>query len=393
MAVNHPKGSRLLSLPLELRTQIYRELLLPDQSEKRYSSYHMHPVILRVSKQIYAEAKRVLYDDTCWVLMTTNRIPLTRQMQKKFYASIPVDSLNGQGVMVPETTSEIQIEILTHRRRIIRIDYRVLATLSDARRILRAYMYSVDYEKDEISVAVTPKRGFEYRAESIREALRDIYGIKTVNMTCSTIDLLGNELARQMTQKVRHVEEILRRVRANQRYGDKDLALGHFNDAYWSFNDSFQKAQILMARALRDENDTEIAATINDETWMLMLSCAYALIRQGEHKRALMFIYRVQDEYLSPSDRIKSLSYLYEGLALMSDIWSHRIAYRFIHDSIFHPEQDYEEADWAIVESTLREETTAHTTQILESLKFVLGSQGLGQCNGPSTQDTGEASQ
>ena len=63
--------SPLLTLPLELRTEIYKELLAPDPARVhtlyhdrhgREASFDIDPTILRVNKQIYSEAISVLYD-------------------------------------------------------------------------------------------------------------------------------------------------------------------------------------------------------------------------------------------------------------------------------------------------------------------------------------------
>ncbi|KAF6238431.1 hypothetical protein HO173_003398 [Letharia columbiana] len=65
------QASLLHTLPLELRTKIYKELLSPDPARVytlyhdrhgREASFNIDPTILRVNKQIYSEAISVLYD-------------------------------------------------------------------------------------------------------------------------------------------------------------------------------------------------------------------------------------------------------------------------------------------------------------------------------------------
>lgn len=64
--------SLLLSLPQELRTKIYEELLCPEHAkvytlwhdrEGRQGPFGLHPSILRANKQIYHEAVSVLYEN------------------------------------------------------------------------------------------------------------------------------------------------------------------------------------------------------------------------------------------------------------------------------------------------------------------------------------------
>ena len=61
------------TIPLELRTKIYKELLNPDPKRVytlyhnrhgREASFNIDPTILRVNKQIYAEAILILYNTT-----------------------------------------------------------------------------------------------------------------------------------------------------------------------------------------------------------------------------------------------------------------------------------------------------------------------------------------
>ena len=61
-------NGRILDLPLELRTIIYRELLKVDRFEcLSTQKLHLDPAILRVCKQLHNEAKEVLYRDNCWI--------------------------------------------------------------------------------------------------------------------------------------------------------------------------------------------------------------------------------------------------------------------------------------------------------------------------------------
>jgi len=77
--------SRLLALPQELRTRIYEELLCPEPAkvhtlwhdrEGRQSLLNLYPSILRVNKQIYFEARSLLYDNnTLEIDLATNVVP------------------------------------------------------------------------------------------------------------------------------------------------------------------------------------------------------------------------------------------------------------------------------------------------------------------------------
>ena len=58
-----------LSLPAEIREEIYKELLLVDmrQEQKDLCHHHLHPNILRANRAIYGEASNILYLRNTWV--------------------------------------------------------------------------------------------------------------------------------------------------------------------------------------------------------------------------------------------------------------------------------------------------------------------------------------
>ena len=69
--VSDAQALSLFTLPLELRTKIYQELLNPDPERVhtfyhdrrgREASFNIDPTILRVNKQIHSEAIAILYD-------------------------------------------------------------------------------------------------------------------------------------------------------------------------------------------------------------------------------------------------------------------------------------------------------------------------------------------
>lgn len=74
-------ASRLLSIPIELRTKIYRDLLSPDPARVhtlyhdrhgREAPFDIDPTILRVSRQIYSEAVSILYHTAnVWIYLAT----------------------------------------------------------------------------------------------------------------------------------------------------------------------------------------------------------------------------------------------------------------------------------------------------------------------------------
>ena len=67
------KPVRILSLPREIRDQIYRELLLlADQiPATKTGSYVLEPAF-RVNNQMHKECARILYEENTWIIITMN---------------------------------------------------------------------------------------------------------------------------------------------------------------------------------------------------------------------------------------------------------------------------------------------------------------------------------
>jgi hypothetical protein len=79
----------LLGIPLELRDPIYEMLLTTPCGTKLdptvYSlKFNLHPAILRVSKQISAEASRVLYQDNEFIVFKVTGLRLLLNWTPQF---------------------------------------------------------------------------------------------------------------------------------------------------------------------------------------------------------------------------------------------------------------------------------------------------------------------
>jgi len=63
-----------LRLPGELRNKVYRHLLSAAYTSKGLSNicYDFEPAILRVNRQIYKEARSILYEDNIWIVVKAN---------------------------------------------------------------------------------------------------------------------------------------------------------------------------------------------------------------------------------------------------------------------------------------------------------------------------------
>ena len=220
---------RFLDLPRELRDHIYREWLLPEKTctegsangsvTKRSSPYRLQPLILTASKEVHAEAAKVLYKETNWILLTTNYAKddgLLQRFQKELTPWVSVKHLERF-----PGTPVLRINVVDRKSRSRRIKDRMLVIQQDL------HMFCFDISRiPSFEVQLTFDADAMQNA-SVRDVLvdacRDIRGAKRVTIIRPDCPFPYEELTTQMQKPMRHVREIW--TRADQYHQRADLQL------------------------------------------------------------------------------------------------------------------------------------------------------------------------
>ncbi len=234
-ATNGP--SPLLALPRETRDQIYRELLTPTIGigNVERDSYGLEPSILRVNRQMHAEASEVLYNESCWILFTTSCADDGMFEQVPSYTHKPTVVLpNGKSSFGGQFAMQIDI---TTRPEFPDHDSEglawILASVYDLPGTLSGLVLYIQPSRFKLTVSIHDRfQKHPQHQERILECLRGVRGAERASVHGNQLNCLDKEIERQMMTQYKHPEECTERLRTYQRRGDRQVALGkHFEAA------------------------------------------------------------------------------------------------------------------------------------------------------------------
>ena len=231
---------RFLDLPRELRDQIYREWLIPDKSRVNYSAvlrtssyYSLRPLILTANKKVHKEAAKVLYEETNWILLTTNYAEddgLLQWFQKDMKPWVSVKHLEH----FPGTPA-LRINVVDRRSRSRRIKDRMLVAQQDVHYFCFDISRVPDFEIHLFFDADAMQNPFI--RDILVDCCRDIRGAKGVTITRPDCPFPYEELTAQLQRPIRHVQEVFARADQYHQRGDLQLARRQFLDAadiFWA---------------------------------------------------------------------------------------------------------------------------------------------------------------
>ena len=234
---------RFLDLPRELRDHIYREWLLPDKTlieglangsvTNGSSPYRLQPLILIASKDVHAEAAKVLYEETNWILLTTNYAEDHGLLQ--FFQKIRKPWVSVKHLERFPGTPVLRINVVDGISRSRRIKDRMLVTQQDVHHFCLHISQIPSFEIHLIFDADAMQNA------SVRDVLvdccRDIRGAKRVTIIRPDCPFPYEELTTQLQKPIRHAREIC--TRADQYHRRADLQLAQMQllsaaDTFWT---------------------------------------------------------------------------------------------------------------------------------------------------------------
>ncbi|CAD6593175.1 MAG: hypothetical protein ASARMPREDX12_006920 [Alectoria sarmentosa] len=222
---------RILSLPREIRDQIYRELLLLADKfpVTKTSSYALEPAILRVNSQMHKECTRILYEENTWILITTNWVNLVRLYLE---ANHPIVSHSPAGHLDAFIRKPaLQVDLRDPHFSPQSAQSSMLMIAHDVHSVFRSLTWEHDPMQVRFSVRFDPRLSTKPEVrETLLLSLRDLRGVGMT--TVSGIETTtANELATLMMTPMKRMDELFERVDAHKMRGDRQLALGHFVNA------------------------------------------------------------------------------------------------------------------------------------------------------------------
>ena len=254
---NGAEGSKTVGfsdLSLELRDQIYRELLYQPigyGAARRRRKFETS--ILRVNKQIHQEASRVLYEENAWVVFEIRSL-------SGWELDIPTDryliktsgDILRRGRLAFGGNPSLRLRIQVCNLRLFEVKHYVIVPLEWVRDMTRCFVhgdishYDVYPEHDEFAVHFHENLKHESRRRMAMEFLELIRGVRKAEVYGLPSPSLGASLAKRMRTPLKSIDELIDRTsmyihRAELMLAQSDFYLAEelYNHGYdssiWAF--------------------------------------------------------------------------------------------------------------------------------------------------------------
>lgn len=225
-----------INLPRELRNKIYRELLVPEKirdPKDQVPKYNLEPAILRVNRQINAEAAIVLYRENCWILFEIHSAEvadkvLNREACRIFTANLdnflalPALKVRIQG-LVDNTDERVYVHHCDFNRFFEGVVSVATRNPFDLTHEIGGWA-PFDFELDIYGC----KRGEE---EDLLDLFQEVRGVSRASVKGTAVLSSGRKLATLMTKTIERVDEVFERAKVYQARGDGRAAALEFREA------------------------------------------------------------------------------------------------------------------------------------------------------------------
>ena len=241
-----PQGrTQLLSLPQELRDKIYRGLLTAQgTNQKMYPWFTFHPAVLRVSKQIYAEGSKVLYEENLWVMSTFNFRDMPSWLNYEYGPTFNITrDVSKLGDLPFGHTPAVRIDVRSQQQIVqcgkvgptpnyfpqpqIHIQQYLLTPMYGAEKIFRSYIEEFGQkgiEELEFSVSLGDLGSKHEKCQDvILDYLADFRGVRKARIRGMQPDSVNEVAATSMMTPINNIQEILARGYTYQRRAEQAL--------------------------------------------------------------------------------------------------------------------------------------------------------------------------
>ena len=239
-----------LDLSLELRDQIYRELLYqPIGYGAARRRHKFETSILRVNKQIHREASRVLYEENAWVVFEI-RSPgaVVLNVPNAHYLITKSRDIPREGRLAFGGSPSLRVRVQVCNLRWFEIIHYVIVPLEWVRDMTRLFVrgdisyYDVFLRDDEFAVHFHENIKHESRRRMAMEFLELIRGVRKAKIYGLTPPSLKASLAKQMRTPLKSIDELIDRVSVYIRRAELMLAQGEFYLAEELYNHGYDSS-------------------------------------------------------------------------------------------------------------------------------------------------------
>lgn len=315
---SRPSHSRLLSLPRELRDQIYRELLLEDLVwDEPHDRYDLQPAILRVNKQVNEEASRILYDENCWVILEMkSNVDYVDMLKRDHCRSVSSISLEK---FPRRTFLKVEVKELYFIRKPTTY---FMTTVEGLRGVCKNFTSALSFHPLEINLHfnISGKRR-ELLLDYALDAFQETRGIEHAAVFGTERVSKGNELAGFMMTRIKNLDELSVRANVYESCGNQMLEADDLRGALREYTLGHSYAQWIhhyFDRILEDE----IIEFIGESSFSPLMQAsdfsyaiALCLINSGRTTEAITTLEEnsLYDPRQSKKHFLRGLAFIFDG--------------------------------------------------------------------------------
>lgn len=362
--------TQLLSLPLELRNKIYRGLLTAqDTNQKKYQWFIFYPAVLRVSKQIYAEGSKVLYEENLWVMSTFNFRSLPSWLHYDYGPTFNITrDVSQLGDLPFGREPAVRIDVRSQQQNVqcrksgtfpkwfpqpqTRIQQYLLTPMHGTEATFRGYLDLFEQkgiEELEFSVSLGDLGSKQQQCQDvILDYLADFRGVRKARIRGMQPDSVNEATATSMMTPINNIQEILARGCTYQRRAERalmanknhpvDLDHGYrfldYRDAHspcWFGLQYLNQCQKAFVQSHKDVKPNYVKQQLFSLKMVLLKGFVTSTVKKGDGYNWVL------DHEDGISDHQKAVAYYEEGLECRSQGQDKSAAFAFLQAYALHP--------------------------------------------------------
>lgn len=340
---NGAEGSNTVDfseLSLELRDQIYRELLYqPIGYGAARRRHKFETSILRVNKQIHQEASRVLYEENAWVVfeMRCQGMMEWLALQADHYVTVTSRDVTRYGILAFGGNPSLRVRVQERRLQHPEIIHYLIIPLEWVGDMTK-FLIPGDMSHDcEFAVDFNGNQKQESRQRMAIEFLEVLRGVKQAKITGLSPPSLGAQLVKHMKTRITSIDELIDRTSVYIRRAERMLRQGQLYLAEELYNQGFDNS-ISATGSDSIANFTPAKGTMfNSKLYESLEGSAVCSLRHGNSlpacKKLKLYVMKTGD--LPDSQRATGLYYY--GLASLAAGFDNQALYGFVLALILIP--------------------------------------------------------
>ena len=329
-----PKTVGFLDLPLEVRDQIYRELLFqPIGYGAARQCREFETSILRANKQIHREASEVLYEENAWVIFEMRTRAKIERLIKDHY-SIAMSRGNSLSGKLPfGGIPSLRVYLEEPRCRDSETLRYVVLPLEWVGHTTNAFARGEYSEKLEMAVHFHTQRQHESRQRMVVEFLETLREIKKAVVTGLNPPFLGRYLAEEMMTAIASTDELIDQTSEYIRRADLALAQGQVYRAQELYDQgSRNPVGYIESRVYPvsyEDTPTQIKV-FDSKICECLEGVAVCSLRHGDSLSACTKLRKYVLKKHTLSDSQKARGFYYHGLAAVAAGLDHQALFSFL---------------------------------------------------------------